>query len=600
MQVDVVVRDKKGAAAILSAADFRVWEDGKERPIAGLSTGEDSPQRPRGEYVVFLFDTSEGSTADGMANLRAARKDVAALAGAYASPDRYMAVVNFDGGLSVVQNLTTQAGRIQQAALAATPLSGNSLRDKTVVSRPMSSVIADASSGSQQDRRSDPFACPGPGCRDPVVVAVEFGRVRRLPILDAITSVADSLGAIRGRKALIVIGSGQDTPAGEPAQYEAASLACNRANVAVFAKSPALKRVAETTGGRLISGDLVRGLSAIVEEQAKRYTLSFKPIESPDGSCHALRVETKRGGLEVRARSSYCNLKPPDLLAGRSNEKSLEEHAAAAAPANARMELPYFYSDPGIATVHLAMELGLANLKFANRGGKQHADLDVVAMVYTSDGALAAKFSDTTPIDVETSEAAKAFRGQPYRYDRQIDLPPGRYNVRVAFGSGSESLGKVEAPLTIDAWDGHSLALSGIALSRTARKAADLAAELDPSLLEGRKPLIARSLEITPSGQNRCRSTEPCFGYLELYDSALAGPNPRAPRLVIRVLDRQTKRELQSGDLDLATFLHPGSPVAPVILQVPVRALSAGPYTLEVRAGSDIRSAVRTVDFEIE
>jgi hypothetical protein len=264
------------------------------------------------------------------------------------------------------------------------------------------------------------------------------------------------------------------------------------------------------------------------------------------------------------------------------------------------MALPFFYSAPGAAVVHLAMELDLANLKFASRNGKQHADLDVVALVYGAGGELAAKFSDTAQIDLTTADEVRAFRGRPYHYDRQIDVPFGKYEVRVAFGSGGESLGNIEAPLTIDAWDGRSLALSGIALSRDARKATDLAVEIDPSLLEGHKPLIAHSLEIVPSGDNRCRSAEPCFGYLELYDSALAAPNARALRLGIRVLDRQTKRELESGDLDLTSFVRPGSSSAPVIVQVPVRALRAGAYTLEMRASSGTGSAVRTVDFEVE
>ena len=589
--VDVVVRDKKGAAGGLSAADFRLWEDGKERPIAGLSTAEISNATPRVDYLVFLFDYSEGSAADGVAKLRAARLDVAKFAGAYASPNRYMAVVNFGGRLSVAQNLTARAERIQQAAVAATPLSVDSSRDRPPVSQSLPSVIGDASYSGDPNMRIDPLAsCP----------RCFGGDWIKLPILDVITGFADSMGVIRGRKSLIVIGPGQETAPGEPKQYEAARLACNRANVGLYATNPALKSVVQATGGRVIAGDLVRGLSEIADEQAKRYTLSFKPIESPDGSCHALRVETTRGGLEARARSSYCNQRPPDLLAGRPNAKSLEEHAAGASAKNARIALPFFYSAPGAAVVHLAMELDLANLKFANRNGKQHADLDVVALVYGAGGELAAKFSDTVQIDLDTSAEVKAFRNRPYHYDRQIDVPFGKYNVRVAFGSGAESLGKVEAPLTIDAWDGRSLALSGIALSREARKAEGLALELDPSVLEGHKPLIARSLEIAPSGDNRFRNTELCFGYLELYDPALASPNSRAPRLGIRVLERQTKREMQSGDLDLTSYVRSGNPSVPVIFQVPVRALPVGVYTLEVRTLWETRSAVRTVDFGVE
>jgi len=190
----------------------------------------------------------------------------------------------------------------------------------------------------------------------------------------------------------------------------------------------------------------------------------------------------------------------------------------------------------------------------------------------------------------------KAFRGRPYHYDRQIDLPPGKYNVRVAFGSGSESLGKVEAPLPIEAWDGRSLAISGVALSTETRKAAGLALELDPSLFEGHRPLIANSLEVVPSGDNRCRRGGTCFGYVEVYDPSLANAGARPPQVRIVVLDRQTRREVISGDLDVASFLRPGNSTVPVIFRVPAAQLPIGSYTLELRSAS----GARAVDLIVE
>jgi hypothetical protein len=361
--------------------------------------------------------------------------------------------------------------------------------------------------------------------------------------------------------------------------------------------------LAEETGGRWITNNLIRELSGVVDDQEKRYVLGFKPVESPDGSCHSLRVRTTRGGLEVRTRDAYCNTKAPDLLAGKVAGKALEARAAGPSAGNAAasMELPYFYSSPGIALVDLAMELDLASLKFAKLNGKQRADVDLVALAYGTDGEVAGRFSDTVPLDFETAQEVEAFRKQPYRYERQFRLPSGRYNVRLAFGSGDRNFGKVEAPIAIDAWDGHRLALSGIALASDARKVSDLTSDLDPSLLEGHKQLIAKSVEIYGSGSNRFRRPAPCFGYLEIYDSLLAGPVPPTFGLEIRILDR-TGAQKEAGTLDAADFIRPGNPVVPVRLNVPLASLPPGSYVLEVKAlrspGKD--SVVRTVAFSVE
>ena len=203
--VDVVVRDKKGAAGALGVADFRLWEDGKERPIAGLSTAELSNEVPRQDALVFLFDA--GSASEKASNLNAARQDVARFAGAYASPNRYMAVMNFDGILSVAQNLTARAERIQQAAVAAAASSGNWSREVLPEFRSLPSLIGDASYGWDPNDRLGPRACPGRGCYDR-----GDPRVTKPPsILDAITAVADSMAVVRGRKSLTVIGFRQST-----------------------------------------------------------------------------------------------------------------------------------------------------------------------------------------------------------------------------------------------------------------------------------------------------------------------------------------------------------------------------------------------------
>ena len=478
------------------------------------------------QYLAFLFDGSGVAPGSRVAAEADARQDVAKFAAAYASPKRYMAVLNFSGDLSITQNFTPMADRVERAAgdtsrvargISVEPAKNRDLNEAfDATAGPDVGIIRDSGS-SQRPGAASTDRLPAPSSNP-------------LSLLEVIGSVANSMSAIRGRKFLVVLSASRSSLTTAPTELYAAAVAraCNGANVAVYATNGALQYLAEETGGRWITKSLISELGEIVDEQEKRYVLGFTPVESPDGSCHSLRVQTTRGGLDVRARNAYCNVKAPDLLAGKTEGKTLESRATSADAGNlaASVELPYFYSSPGVAVVDLAMDMDLANLKFAKQGGKQHAELNLVALAYRTDGQVAGRFSDTVPLDFETAQEAEAFRKRPYRYEHQFDLPSGRYTIRVAFSSGDQTFGKVEGPLTIEPWDGKQLGLSGIALAGEAHKVSDLTSDLDASLLEGHKDLIAKSNQIVPSGSNRLRRSGQCVAYVEIYDALLAGPNP--------------------------------------------------------------------------
>src|SRR5271157_5545178 len=111
--VDTIVTDKKGNYITdLTAKDFKVWEDNKEQPIKSFSleSGSSAPAESHRHYLVLLFDNSTMSLAD-QANARAA---AAKFVEANAGPDRYMAVINFGGTVSVAQNFTADAERLKQ------------------------------------------------------------------------------------------------------------------------------------------------------------------------------------------------------------------------------------------------------------------------------------------------------------------------------------------------------------------------------------------------------------------------------------------------------------------------------------------------------
>ena len=606
--VDAVVRDNKGKPVRdLAAQDFRLWEDGKPRAIDSFSQEASavSPEASQKHYLVFFFDNSTVPVSDQFAY----RKDAARFAAAWAGPGRYMAVANFFGTVAIAQNFTTAAGPLARA-LGAVQADIPSL-DAFAAAAGSAAVRRNSSTARDQNgcsavqilqKTCTPSSAPPPSDQQD---AANPGAAQA--VFDGLEAVADSLASVRGRKALVLFSGGFTQP---PSSGLAAAVteAFNKANVALYTvKQPGLKALAGQTGGRAIANanDLVGELGRIADEQEDHYVLGFTPAEFPEGSCHMLRVNVDRPGLDVQARKGYCSSKPANLAAGDIAAKALEKRGAGPSAGNltASLQLPYFYASPGAARVNVAMEIGTAGIQFQKVKGKPHAELKVAGLACRPGGEVAGQFSDVVKLDFDSGKEAAAFAKQPYHYEYQFDLGPGEYILRVAFSSSEESFGKVEMPLSIEPWDGRRLALSGIAFARESHPAPDLASALEDSLLEDRRPLIAGSQRIVPSGSNRLRAASPALVYAEIYEPLLAGPNPPSLGLQVRVVDRRTGGQKAGPEsFNVASFIRPGNPVVPVAVNLPLATLTPGSYRLELKAvhSSGPETALSTVDFEVE
>jgi hypothetical protein len=364
--------------------------------------------------------------------------------------------------------------------------------------------------------------------------------------------------------------------------------------------------LADGTGGFVIvnTNDLLGGLERIGKELNEYYILAYTPVESPEGSCHTLRVKVGRGGTNVRARSGYCNVKPVDLLAGKPAEQDLENRATGSQPGSvaALMQIPFFYTSPNTARVDVAIEIPSESFKFEKVKGKLHSELNVLGIAYRPDGAIAARFSDTVKLDFENQKELDVFKQKPMHYENQFDVASGQYNFKVVFSSGGESFGKLEQPLVVDPNDGNQFGLSGLAFSKEIHRVSELETALDAELLEGRAPLVALGLQFTPTGANRFKTTDPATMYLEIYEPLLAGANPPQVGVQLRLVDRKTgEQKMDSGVVEVANFIRAGNPVIAVGLKLPVSTLAAGSYRAELTAlDSAGKSVARSADFEVE
>src|SRR5579864_2200996 len=367
-----------------------------------------------------------------------------------------------------------------------------------------------------------------------------------------------------------------------------------------------LAALADGTGGFSIfnTNDLLGGLQRIGREQSEFYILGYVPPESPEGSCHTLKVKLNHGGVNVRSRSGYCNARVANPLEGKPVEKQLELHAAGSqlGSIHGALQTPYFYTAPNVARVNLAMEIPSDSLKFNKEKGKYRANMNILGMAYKPDGSVGARFSDTVNLDLEKDEW-KEFTKVPYRYQNQFDAVPGTYKLTVVLSGGGDTFGKFESPLQIDAYDGKHFSLGGVALTNSPTRISDIPSGLDSALLEDRTPLVLKGMQIVPSASNRFKRTDNVILYTEIYEPLLTSATPPRVGFAYHIYDRASNKDMMfSGLAPADDFIHKGNPVIPAGLMVKVKDLAPGGYRLVVQAvdAAGNHAPDRTVDFDVE
>lgn len=620
--VDAVVTDRGGNYVTdLTAKDFHVWDDNKEQTVQSVTFRADRAAQPDARsYLVLFFDNT---TLDSNAQTRA-REEAAAFIDATAGPKHLMAIVNYGAGLEITQNFTADAERLKR-------------------------VASDAKTAAARTRRApDQVVMVRRGGVNTLSTADPLGDHSSSSILLALRALAANLSTVPGRKSVVIFTSDIPMTPQVRAPLTAAVNMCNRSNIAVYAMDVAglslnqvagprnapsgdpnaataeklaqlgavtpesaapdrqiLDALANGTGGSVFSGsnDLRRALITVANEQNQYYLVSYVPSETPEGSCHALRVKVDRGGATVRARASYCNVRAVDLLAGKPIERNLEDLIAGDQPGRmaASMLVPFFYAEADTARLRVAMEIPSGSFRFEKVKGKSHAEANILGIAYKPDGAVGARFSDTVKLDFASQKDLEAFHGQPLHYEKQFLAAPGKYTLKVVFSSGGESFAKLEMPLDIDPYDGKQFMLSGLALSKEFHPAAELGTAQDAELLEGRTPLIFNDLRIVPSGSSRFRKTDAAAIYAEVYEPLLAEAQPPAVEVRMRVVDRKTGEVKWTGVSRPDTAGHAGSPVLPIGLKLNLDALASGTYRVDVEAvDSAGKTMMRSAEFTVE
>jgi VWFA-related protein len=474
IEVDVVVTDHSGRPVRgLVKEDFVLTEDGtpvdvttfsavdvadapREAPIPEIDrsgsarASNDQPQD--GRVILIVLD-------DGLMNLSAGRmvtvKSIARRAVAGLGPSDFAAVITTSGKRGGQTEFTSDKSRLLAAINDFVP---RSEYDTAGIAGPLSSVTPAQSQGER------------------------LGEVRIRASMAGLTSAVKGLASVpHRRKSVLYVSQGfpgsleeiiKDPRVGDAWEsIREFFQAAQQSNVAIYAVDPCglqmdagctsnsrqnLRTIAENTGGVAFvnTNSPELGVERMLAESGAYYFITYNaPALRADGKYHRIKVTTRRPGLEVRARDGYwlpakSAKAAPEvtsldaLIVGPLQTRGLTMRLAA---------IPAPLANEPSAAVIVALELPSAA---AGRAGR--VDFTVVAI--DGEGKTRARLRFNTTFTPATP-ATPAWTHTGSR----IDIPPGRYQIRVAAVGADNTQGSVFTELTVPKFDG-GLGVGGLSL----------------------------------------------------------------------------------------------------------------------------------------
>ncbi len=501
VEVDVLVTDQQGRfVPDLAKEDFRVFEDGKPQSVSTFSfvnipveradrplfadqpiePDVESNERPfDGRVYVMVLDDLHTNFQRSQRVKAAARQFIERYLGA----NDLMAVVTTGGGTSGAQEFTS---RKRLLLAAVDKFAGRKLDSATL----MRADALQSGASSRNGRIDDPEDA-------------ERGQNAR-STLTHLRNVAEWFGGVRGRrKSIVFVSEGIDYDITDVFNNRSASTvmdgtreaiaAATRSNVSIYSVDPrgltalgddaigvgsfdgqsgatagsggrspvgisslmselrlsqdSLRTLADETGGfaAVNSNDLGSAFERIVRDNSGYYVLAYYPPSNKrDGKFHKIEVRVTRPGLTVRARRGYVSPrgnratpKPtdkgpsPELLEALNSPipvSGLTMHVFAA---------PFKGTAPN-ASVAFGLELRGRDLSLAS-GNK----VELTFLAVDADGKTRGTRTDVLTIDLRPETLARV-QATGFRLLNRVDLPPGRYQLRLAArDSGTANAGSV-------------------------------------------------------------------------------------------------------------------------------------------------------------
>lgn len=244
-----------------------------------------------------------------------------------------------------------------------------------------------------------------------------------------------------------------------------------------------LRTFAGETGGLAVVGtnDFDRGFGRIVSDNSAYYVLGYAPTNRQhDGGFRKITVRIRRPDVEVRARRGYYAARD-NASAAAGPIDPVAELLSSPAPIGGlslRVAADALRGPAPNARVHFTVDIASDQVPLTETKGAFANEVELVYRAIDSTGRVRASTRRTAELNLlpGSRQAVSQFG---YRFEVTIEVPPGRYQLRVAAREKATGrLGSVFYDLEVPDFSGAALVMADLVLAAaSASRSLSLAAE---------------------------------------------------------------------------------------------------------------------------